>query len=298
MPLDHRLQNLRAVVLLAGAVRVNQLRKATGRSALEMPVGGGRIVLDCWREQLVATAERLGMRRLPVRVIVDRASAMKPGVSRHGPVEMSVELDPSQLRGTGGLLSDLAKGYGDDDLILVPHASQLLFEPLAEMAGDLAQAGSDVGMVCSADGTPNGLMLIRCGCLRDINPVGFVDLNEQALPGIARDGDVRVVRYDRPTARSLRTLSGYIQTLREYHHLQVGTGRAAAAVPAPWEKTFGIVEAGTQVHETAIVHDSVVMAGARVQAHAVLVRCIVCPGAEVGRGESQIDRVVGGGLVS
>ena len=54
--LGHQLTDLRAVVLLAGSVRANQLRKATGRSALEMPVGSNRSVLDCWREQLVTMA--------------------------------------------------------------------------------------------------------------------------------------------------------------------------------------------------------------------------------------------------
>ena len=295
--LGRQLSDLRAVVLLAGSVRANQLRKATGRSALEMPVGDCRTVLDCWREQLVTMAEQLNLDNLPVRVMVDQASGMKPGVSQHGPVQMSIELDPSEFRGTGGLLSDLAREYRDDDLILVTHASQLLFEPLAELSGALAETVSDVSMVCSADGTPSGLMLIRCGCLRDINPVGFVDLNEQALPAIAQAGDVRVVRYDQPTARSLRTLSSYLETLREYHYRHLGPRKVREQVPPePWEKTFGIVENGARVHETAIIHDSVVLAGARVEAHAVLVRSIVCSDVVIPRGRSEIDRVVGGGL--
>lgn len=297
--LGRQLSDLRAVVLLAGSVRVNQLRKATGRSALEMPVGDNRSVLDCWREQLVTMAEQLGIDNLPVRVMVDQASGMAPGVKQHGPVQMSIEIDPSEFRGTGGLLSDLAREYRDDDLILVTHASQLLFEPLAEMAGALAEAESDVGMVCSADGTPSGLMLIRCGCLREINPVGFVDLNEQALPAIAREHDVRVVRYDQPTSRSLRTLSSYLDTLREYHHRHAGPQTALNGIhPEEWEKTFGIIEKGAMVHESAIIHDSVVLGGARVEANAVLVRSIVCPGVVIPHGRSEVDCVVGGGAVS
>lgn len=290
--LGRRLSDLRAVVLLAGSVRANQLRKATGRSALEMPVGDNRTVLDCWREQLVTMAEQLGIDNLPVRVMVDQASGMKPGVSQHGPIQLSIELDPSEFRGTGGLLSDLAREYRDGDLILVTHASQLLFEPLAELSGALAETASDVSMVCSADGTPSGLMLIRCGCLRDINPVGFVDLNEQALPSIAADGDVRVVRYDQPTARSLRTLSSYLETLREYHYRHLGPRKAKEQVaPEPWEKTFDIVEQGAVVHETAIIHDSVVLAGAQVEANAVLVRSIVCPGVVIPRGRSELSLI-------
>ena len=293
--LGHHMSDLRAVVLLAGSVRANQLRKATGRAALEMPVGNNRSVLDCWREQLVTMAEQLGLKNLPVRVMVDQSSGMKPGVTQHGPVQLSIELDPSDFRGTGGLLSDLAREYRDDDLILVMHASQLLFEPLSELAGSLAEVRADVGMVCSAEGKPSGLMLMRCGCLREINPVGFVDLNEQALPAIAREHEVRVVRFDQPTTRSLRTLSSYLDTLREYHRRHVGPAVLSNGPrPEEWEKTFGIVEKGAQVHETAVVHDSVVLAGARVEAHAVLVRSVVCPDMVVPRGRSEVDCVVGG----
>lgn len=293
----HPLSELRAVVLLAGSVRANQLRKATGRCALEMPVGNHRSVLDCWREQLVTMAEQLGIDHLPVRVMVDQSSGMKPGVTRHGPVQLSIEIDPSEFRGPGGLLSDLAREYRDDDLILVTHASQLLFEPLADLSEAMAGVESDVAMVCSALGTPSGLMLMRCGCLRDINPVGFVDLNEQALPAIAAKHEVRVVRYDQPISRSLRTLSSYLETLREFHRRQAaGRVDRPAEVLEDWEKTFGIVEAGAQVHETAVIHDSVVLSGARVEAHAVLVRCVVCPGVVVARDHSEVDCVVGATL--
>ncbi|MEM9881638.1 MAG: hypothetical protein AAF800_01825 [Planctomycetota bacterium] len=292
--LPRRLAGLRAVVMLAGSVRANQLRKSTGRSALELPVGDNRTVLDCWREQLVTMAEQLGMDRLPVRVIVDRASGMVPGESGYGPLSLSIEHEPGAFRGTGGLLSDLAAGYRDDDLVMVGHASQLLFEPLAELAGAMADAGADVSLVCSRDGTPAGLMLVRCGALRKINPVGFVDLNEQALPAIARDHDVRVVRYDQPISRSLRTRAGYLETLGAFHRRHAGAGADAASRPEEdWHKTFGVVEPGARVHATAVVHDSVVLGGAVVEAGAVLVRCVVCPDAVVGRDVSAMDRVVG-----
>lgn len=292
--LGHRLSELRSVVLLAGSVRANQLRKATGRAALQMPVSDARSVLDCWREQLVTMAEQLGITNLPVRVMVDQASNLTPGVKQYGPVQLSIEIDPSEFRGTGGLLSDLAREYRDDDLILVSHASQLLFEPLAELAAAMGEVHADMSMVCSAEGTPSGLMLIRCGCLRNINPIGFVDLNEQALPAIAKQHDVRVVRYDQPISRSLRTLSGYLATLREYQRLHEGPhAPSRSRRREAWEKSFGIIEKGAMVHETAIIHDSVVLAGARVEAGAVLVRSIVCPNVWVARGRSEVDCVVG-----
>ncbi len=298
-PRGHQLSDLRAVVLLAGSVRANQLRKATGRGSLEMPVGSNRTVLDCWREQLVAMAEQTGIENLPVRVMVDQGSGMRPGVTQHGPIQLSIETDPSDFRGTGGLLSDIARNYGDDDLVLVAHASQLLFEPLRDLAGAMADLHADVSMVCAGDGTPGGLTLLRCGCLREINPVGFVDLNEQALPAIARDHDVRVVRYSEPVTRSLRTLSSYLETLREYHRRQAGRlSMSPRRYVEDWEKTFDVIENGAQVHPSAVIHDSVVLAGATVEAQAVLVRSVVCSGAVIGQGTSEVDRVVGGGAYS
>ncbi|MEM1109241.1 MAG: hypothetical protein AAGH99_11195 [Planctomycetota bacterium] len=280
---------LRAVVLLAGSVRANQLRRATGRYAIEMPVSDHRTVMDCWREQLVAMAERFGIESLPVRVMTDRSSQMVPGETQYGPVKLSIETDPSDFRGTGGLLSDIAKSYDDDGYILVVHASQLLFEPLVELASSLAEIQADVGMVCNSQGNPSGLMLMRCGCLRDISSVGFVDLNEQALPAIAESHEVRVVRYNQSTTRSLRTLSCYLETLRELNR------QPSTRLSGPrqdWEKTFSIVEPGAQVHPTAIIHDSVVLAGARVEADAVVVRSLVCAGATVSARRSEIDAVV------
>ena len=296
MPIDPghpgllRLTRLRAVVLLAGSVRANHLRKVTDRRALQMPVTQGQTVFDCWREQLTTMAERLGVTALPVRVMVDQATGGDAVSRSHGPIELTVEPDPLDLRGTGGLLSDIARAYDDDDLLLVGHASQLLFEPLATLTAAIASCSRDVSMICSQDGTPSGLMLVRCGCLREINPVGYIDLNEQAMPAIANAHDVRIVRYTRPVTRSLRTLRGYVHALRRFHceHPAAGQG-----VPEDWESAFALVEPGGRVHESAVLHDSVILEGGRVEAGAVVVRSVVCDGGVVPSGQVISDKVVG-----
>jgi hypothetical protein len=289
-----RLSRLRAVVLLAGSVVANELRKATGRSSLEMPVGNNRTVMDCWREQLVALAETVGLERLPVRVMIDRTARLPRHRNDHGPVTVSIEEDPTDLRGTGGLLCDLCQDYADDDLVLVTPASQILFESLTNQLLAMAELDADVTMVASADGAPAGLQLMRCGALRDIKRVGFVDFFEQALPKILERHDVRVVRYDQLTSRSLRTMDAYLSALQEYH--QQASGRLAPEMPfrEQWQPSFSIVEPGAAVHGTAVIHDSVVLAGARVDRDAVLVRSVVCPGASVEAGESHIDSLVCG----
>ena len=285
-----QLNRLRAVVLLAGSVRANHLRKQTGRRALEMPVTDRHTVFDGWREQLLALAERLGVDRLPVRVMVDQASRTDTLSRSHGPIELTIESDPLDFRGTGGLLSDIAADYDDDDLLLVGHASQVLFEPLTVLAATVAGSSDDVALVCGRDGTPGGLMLVRCGCLRSVNRVGYIDLNEQALPAIAGTHDVRVVRYDRPVTRSVRTLHGYVAALRQFHLDQCPP--ADANRPEVWQSSFAIVEPGAKVHPTALLHDTVVLDGGRVEADAVVVRSVVCRDGVVPIAGNATDRVV------
>jgi len=287
--------NLAAVVLLAGSVRPSKLRKASGRCGLELPVASHRTVFDCWLDELLAVAAAHTVEVMRVRVMVDRMTRLTPTDRPVEPLLLSIEQDPSEFRGTAGLLHDLAKGYADDQYMLVGHGSQLLFVPLLEQAEAMAETGADFALVADADGAPAGLMLIRCGCLRKISGVGFVDLNEQALPAIAHEHDVRVVRFDRRTTGSVRTRSAYIRTLRELHRRKSGVMGTDPGLEEDWRPMFGLIEDGCQVHERAVVHDSVVLGGARVEPGAVLVRSVVCPGAVVGRDQSVIDSVIDGG---
>jgi len=283
---------VRAVVILAGSVRTTTLRKRSRRSPLEMPVGANRTVLDCWREQLTGLADALGLDHLPVRVMVSEDCGLSSSVQRYGPVEISIEVDPSDFRGTAGLLSDVAKAYEDDDELLVIHGGQLLFDSLTQVAETLQRGNAMVSMATCPQGVPSGLMLVRCGGLRGVAPVGFVDLNEQALPELAKDHCVKIKRFDAVTTMSVRTLQGYIAALRTYHRRASGLKSIPGPYDEAWRPTFGIVEPGAKVENTAVIHDSVVMAGARIEAGAVIVRSVVCPGAVVGRDQHIVDEVV------
>lgn len=289
------LSDLKAVVLLAGDVRKNTLREMTGRTSPSLPVGASRTVLDCWREQLITLAETLGLERLPVRVLISRNSGLTPRTERFGPVMMSIEYDPSSFRGTAGLLSDIAKAYDDNDQLLVTSAGQILFEPLIRIALDMYTAGGDFALGADPGGVPSGLMLFRCGCMRSVSPVGFCDLNEQALPALAKSHTVRIAQFASPVAMSVRTLSGYLGALRAYHRYASGRHDVDNPFQEQWHSTFGIIESGATVGRDVIVHDSVVLAGARVEPGAVLVRSVVCPGAVVRREEHVVDHVVAGG---
>ncbi|MFI4860272.1 MAG: hypothetical protein ACIAXF_06275 [Phycisphaerales bacterium JB063] len=287
------LPDLRAVVMLAGAVRPGKLRRWSGRSALELPVGAQRTVMDCWREQLLALAETLGIDHLLVRVMMSGDCGLKPKTERFGPLEIKIEQDPSAFRGTAGLISDISRQYDDSDQVLVSHAGQLLFEPLTTIARGLAKPEGDVTIAVEPEGVPSGLMLVRCGAMRGINPVGFVDLNEQALPELAKDHRVKVARFANPPTRSVRTLSGYIAALRAYHRRASGRKDALGPFAEDWRPTFGITEPGAKVASDVVLHDSVVLKGARVEPGAVLVRSVICNGAVVASGRHVVDQVVG-----
>jgi len=296
-PVRRPLSDLRAVVLLAGQVRANTMRKLTGRASPSLPVGASRTVLDCWREQLITLAETLGIEELPVRVLISRGSGLTPGVERFGPVRMSIEHDPSSFRGTAGLLSDIARSYEDDDQLLVASAGQILFEPLIRVAMDLHAAQGDFTLGTDPNGVPSGLMLFRCGTMRSVNPVGFCDLNEQMLPELSQTHAVRVAKFAGPVAMSVRTLSGYICALRAFHHRASGRCEVGQPFEEQWRPTFGIIEPGASVGRGVVVHDSVVLAGARIESGAVLVRSVVCPGAVVARDRHVVDEVVPGNVV-
>ena len=283
-----------AVVVLAGQVRANPLRRATGRGTLELPLAPGHTVLDEWNEQLAAyAAAHEGPRPLPVRVMLDQEADFDRRPRCPEALDLGLERDPSRLRGTGGLLSDLARDYPDDAVLLVVHASQLPIRPLAEvLTRNRLRAGADVTLVCTADGQPSGVMLFRCGALRGLKPVGFIDLNEQALPRIAQEADVRVCRTSRPATMSLRTTAGYLETLRAFHAGRSGSLEATGPFSESWRPAFQVIESGASVAPGAVIHDSAVLSGARVDTHAVVVRSVIGPGAVVAPGQHVIDTVL------
>lgn len=286
------LANLAAVFMLAGSLKANVLRRATGRLGLELPVGANRRVMDAWREQLTALAESNGLSNLNVRIIVDPMAGLELGEQRWGPLRVNVESDPADYRGTGGLLRDLVSRYDDDQFVLVCHAGQLLFAPLPDMVDRLLQAKADVALLSQPDGAPSGIKLMRCGSLRAISPVGFVDLNEQAMPKIAERFDAKVVRWDRVTGRTLRSAGTYLEALRAYHLLAKGQNEPMHPLAEDWKSSYSIMESGSLVSEKAVIHDSVVLQGSRVESGAVVARSIICQGVNIRRGQHVIDRVV------
>lgn len=287
-----RLGRLRALVLLGGSVRPTPLTTRTGRSILDLPVDDSGSILNHWVHHASELSAGAGLADLPVRVLVNHGSLDPMSMAGKNYTHLRVERDFAEYRGTGGVLGDLAKDYGDQDLILVANAAQLLMEGLYPLAQALEESGGQVSLMAHQDGTPSGLMLITCGALRLIPRSGFVDMKEQALPGIAAQYDVTVVNRGRPTGLPIRSLAEYIAALRQYHRRRAGKPPISDPLAEEWRPTFSIVEEGAVVDGMARVHDSVVLKGARVEPGAVLVRSVACDGAVIRHDRTAVDRIV------
>ena len=294
------LRRLRALVLLGGSVRPTALGVSTCRSVLDLPLDANGSVLTGWLDQAADLARSAGLEKLPVRVMVNHASPEPTSADPRHYGSFRVERDLSEYRGTGGVLRDVANDYADDDWIVVANAAQILLEPLPAIVAALERAGGDVSVVSHEDGTPSGIMLVACKTLRLIAEAGYVDMKEQALPQIAANFDVRVLSRRRPTGLSIRTLEDYIHALRYHHRRKAGKPVAVNseltpggdALPDDWSPLFSLVEPGATVDPSARIHDSVVLDGGVVEAGAVLVRSVVCPGGTLRRDRTAMETFV------
>src|SRR5438045_288088 len=71
------LQKLAAVILLGGSVRATKLSQVIERSVLDLPVEQEKSLLGYWHAQAIELASYLSLRRLEVRVMVDK-DGMEP----------------------------------------------------------------------------------------------------------------------------------------------------------------------------------------------------------------------------
>jgi hypothetical protein len=287
---------LRAIILLAGSIRPNSFGLAIQRSMFELPVENTSTILDLWRRQAQDLAQAAGQGALPVRVVLNSAipaPLMLPEKGLYPLAHVQFERDPIDFRGTGGVLRDLAVAYSDDDCLLVANAAQVLLDPLPDLVRRMAALDSDVALISHTDGTPAGLMLVRCASLRQVPEKGFIDMKEQALTRIAAEHVVSVLPRSRPAGLLIRTLPEYIRALRCYH----GGARqveAADAFAEEYQPAFSIVEPGASVHPSARLHDSIILKGGLVEADAVVVRSIVCAGSVLRRGRAAVDSAFSG----
>jgi hypothetical protein len=285
------LDRLQAIVLLGGTVRATDFSNAIGRSIVDLPVESKKTILDSWCLAARDLALSSGLEKLQLRVMVDRDSQQPVSGMTIGPVELSIERDPLEYRGTGGVLKDLSGNYNERDYLLVGNAAQILIGELRSEVEALFEGNGDVNLISLPDGRPAGLMLVRCGALRNIASTGFVDLKEQAIPAIAKTHSVEVIRRRETCGLAVRNLGEYIGALRRYHQQKLGRfDRSPYA--EDWESSFALAEEGADVSSGARLHDSVVLKGGVAEDTAVVVRSLIGPGGVAGRGAMAVEALV------
>jgi len=284
-------QPIQAILLLAGLVRPTDLSQKLRRSVLDLPVDAERTLLDFWLTHRQRLAEALNWPSLPLRILVNHRVMMPNLPGRPGVSNVHVEQDKAEYRGTAGALRDLVEGYEDDDHVLVATAGQVLRQPLEAVLRMLASRESDICLGCHQDGTPAGFMRIRCGSIRRIPAVGYIDFKEQALPRIAKQCRVTTARSAEPLAMPVRTREDYLRMLFIHHRPREGELQNPFA--ERWRRSFRIVEPGGQVAASARIHNSVVLSGGVVAEEGTVVDSVVCPGGTVRRGETIVGEVVG-----
>jgi N-acetylglucosaminyldiphosphoundecaprenol N-acetyl-beta-D-mannosaminyltransferase len=312
----HVLPKLREVILLAGQQLQSRLATTAGRPILELPLlvrpdddaeQPGKIerLLDGWLRWNQDLATLAGFDKLPTRLVVStNTDVLRPsvqaapgGVSRAGH-PLSLETDRSEHRGTGGLLHDLLEDAPEDDLVLVCTARQILIDPLTSIVRVLANriaSGADAAFVFHDDGTPAGITLMRCKLMHELRANGYIDLKQQALPKLSERFDIRAIRTKGVTGLPIFGLPSYIQAMDRYHARRSDyLEQPPLGVPGAedFRCRFSIVEDGAHVDPSARLHNSVVLAGGRVEARASVVSSLVTPRGVVPRGQHMTWKTV------
>ncbi len=274
------LPRLRSMVLLGGQVRASQFVQSIGRSVLDLPVNENNdSLLNHWLGAIRDLAKFANLENLPTQLLLSAGQERPVSQLPVDRVNLVISDDKAAYRGTAGVLRDLCKNYDDNDWVLVANAGQLLMEPLSVLAAALAHKRADVALINHIDGTPSGLMLVRCAALRVIKPIGYVDMKEQGLAQIAKQFEVRVLHCRRPTGLSIRSATDYIAALRQFARGGRRDRRHAVdPLAEDFTRSFAIIEPGAGVDPDAYIHDAVILKGARVESAAAVVRSIIAPG--------------------
>src|SRR2546427_7338305 len=97
------LQKIRALVLLAGAMRTTRWSRAIGRSLLDLPIESGRTIFGQWLFHSSQLGRSLDSTPLAVRLMLDQASLMPRNITSDDSIRLRMERDPTEYRGVGGI---------------------------------------------------------------------------------------------------------------------------------------------------------------------------------------------------
>ncbi len=307
---------LRSCALLAGGLKPSPLAAEAGLSPLDLLLAPGLTLMQLWCDKLAQLAAAEGTTPLAVRIVWGGASpAPSPACAAReegGALTLQLAQEPRSYRGPAGVARDvcLAEEGADDDLFLLADAARAVLGDLTPLLVEHRRRDADVSIAHEADGSPSGLYLASRRSLALAQQDGYQDLKEQWLPKVRRGGlrieaiqlpaesatsPVRTRQQALAVAASLareRSVLGAVQ--REGGVERVGRSGLRLA-PGVVRAGVTVLDPQAAVSDTAVVVDSIVMAGAVVEREAVVARSIICPGAAVEAGAKVVDAVIGCG---
>ncbi|WP_428937815.1 hypothetical protein [Fontivita pretiosa] len=292
------------MIILAGSVRPAGLLAAVKRPVLQLPLSQHTTVLQQWIHR--AAEFRRRHPHVPVRLLLDSNSpqhnqndAMMP--PNCGP-SLILERDPKPYRGTGGLLRDLAEACDFRGWFLVLNAAQRLSVPLERIHTHLSGVAGEVRLATDEAGVVDGAMLVNCDVLRKVPCIGYCDFKEQVLATLSQQGySVGVARMPRHCGLPIRSREQYLRAVAAEQACRAMDPESPPdptehngddASGEPWRARFALIEKGACIDPSAIVHDSVILAGAKVARRSAVIRSVVCPGAAVSTGTIVQDALV------
>ncbi len=286
-------RRLSAVVLLCGGLTPSPLAAATGCSVLDLLVADEETLFDRW----MAALQRLDGAAAEMRVIVAAGGAgPAPLLDGAGARPRAELIHPTRdFRGAAGVVRDVAAALPDEALLLVAEAARWADFDLGDVLDRHLASGYDVSVLVNPDRSPAGVYLLRRELLGLVQIEGYMDLKEQWLARVTSAGHrVGVLSGGRGGAKPIRTREQLLDAARA---AAGGNGSSASlrfsrAAAHAGRGTFRCVSPRSIVAEDAVIIDSIVMPGARVEAGGVVARSIVCAGACVHAGESLVDAVL------
>jgi hypothetical protein len=270
-------QRIDACVIFAGGLRASPLQAMSPVSVLDLMLTQRGTVLECILARIAENRDAHPL--LPVSVVwgppVPEPS--KPVIPAG--LEVRITREPSQWRGSAGLLLDLCAPFASDATILVIEGSRWLGASLGPLLADHARRDALVTVACTPDLCPAGVYTMRRSALDLVPRIGYLDLKEQLFSKlVGTRGRVHIHTLQPPGAMPLRTLDQFL---------------AASFAAAGVSPGASIISPSARIASDATVVGSVIMDSAQVQSRAIVARSIILKGAAVNNDEEVVDALVG-----
>lgn len=275
--------------ILIGGLRRSEFEAALGFRLACLPLDAGDTLLRAWFERLV------GIGTSEIRVIAtdstDPQLVRETDFLRGRFSQIHVRLDRETLshRGTAGVLRDGCSDLADADRVVwvEPHCLPPIdLRPLLE-----STTAEEVAIGVAGGDHPAGACLMPAGLLRHAPKIGYQDFKEQFIPTLVTLG-VRV-RPVHLAHRSVRIHSrvSYLEAIDSWPSAN-RISPEADIHPSARIEGRSIVLAGARVGAEAVVLDGVLLSNAAVGEGAVVARSVVPMARRVAPRSLVVDRVI------